>query len=142
MKKIIEITPKNRVKYLLVSFVCFLVNKEILDPVLGVNSATLHIKRPSSFYGVAIRAPIYVNDRYIGKIASGDEIEWKVKPGHVTVTTSSGVANINGERQNFNRINLDAKAGKTYNISVSMPAQLEFGLPMQENAGAFELRMN
>src|SRR3990167_9703621 len=97
------------------------------DP--GVNSATIHVKRASSLWGVALRAPVYVNNQYVGKIASGDEIEWKVKPGRVTVSTSSGVANINGERQNFNIVKFNAQSGKTYNISLSVPYQVEFGLP-------------
>ena len=40
------------------------------------NSAKIYILRPSSLWGSAITAPIYVNNHYIGKIGNGGQLTW------------------------------------------------------------------
>lgn len=105
------------------------------------HSATIRITRPSAFLGIVVRAPIYVNNTYVGKISSGGELNWTVKPGPVTVSTAKGLINLNTKKPNFNKVSFNAQKGKTYYVTVTMPYQLEYAPPMLDDAGAFEVRM-
>ena len=104
------------------------------------NSAKIYIKRPSAFFGSAITAPVYVNNKYIGRLGTGGQLEWTVSPGPVTVQTSSGDATMKLESSGSNRLTFTAQKGKTYTVYLEIPYQLGFGVPFASE-GAFNVRL-
>lgn len=79
--------------------------------------ATLHITRPNSPWGCAIRSPVYVNNQLVGRIGPGGLIQMKIPAGRtsVSVTTSDLI--------------IDAKEGADYFARVTMPFQLWWMTP-------------
>lgn len=87
------------------------------------NMAKINIYRKSAFWGSAVSAPVYVNNNYIGRIGNGGNLNWTVKPGLVTVSTSTGVlaAKLSNKAS---AVTFQAVKGRVYNVEVSAPYQL------------------
>ena len=76
------------------------------------DGATLHVSRPNSAWGSAIRTPVYVNNELIGRIGPGGHIETAIPTGRVSVsvTTSDYI--------------LEAEQNAEYFLKITMPAQM------------------
>jgi hypothetical protein len=106
----------------------------------GQNNARISIVRPSELWGSALRAPIYVNNQYIGRIGNGGQLTWITKPGKVTVATSEGTIAILIEKRGPSYLSFDAKKGHTYTVNVISPLQVQFTAPFGGEA-AFQLKL-
>ena len=106
----------------------------------GADAVKINIVRPSGLWGSALRAPIYVNNIYVGRIGNGGELTWVTKPGKVTVATSEGTAAILIEKQGQTHLTFDAKKGHTYTVRVISPVQIQFTAPFAGEA-AFQLQL-
>ena len=83
----------------------------------AADTATLHVLRPNSVWGSAIRTPVNINNQLIGRLGPGGHLKTKVPVGHVSVSvTTSDVV-------------LDAEKDAEYFVKVTMPAQLWFMTP-------------
>lgn len=102
----------------------------------GKPTATIKIYRPSMM-GFARTTPIYVNGTYIGRLGSGKTLTYRVKPGQVVIETSKVTARISSS--NHTSVRLNARAGKTYNIEVTIPMQIDVLGPITDLV--YELRL-
>lgn len=101
-------------------------------------SATLIIHRAGSVWGSARTTPIYVNGKFIGRLATGATLDYKVKPGKVIVETSKVTVALSDKYNK--KIQFNALAGKKYNIEVTVPAQIDLLGPVTDLAFNLELK--
>jgi hypothetical protein len=92
------------------------------------DSAKIVITRDSRLWGAAFSAPIYINQVYIGKVGNGGTLQWNVKPGPVTVSTSEGIAVIEIQHAK-NAISINAVRNNTYTFKLIAPYQMSFIAP-------------
>lgn len=125
----------NSIKVIFIAFFCTLLlgcaTAQYVQPQArsAENSVRIQINRPSALFGAALRAPIYINGRYIGRLANGGQLNWTVEAGPVTVASSEGTAVIARRAGWSHQVSFQAQKGKSYYIQVTNPYQVQFAAP-------------
>lgn len=99
----------------------------------GHSYTTLKFQRPASVYGAAITAPVYVNSVFVGRVGTGGNLVYRVKPGNVVISTSKGVGSIVFKKAT-NTLKVNAQQGKTYVIEIKPVFQLGILAPITDSA--------
>jgi hypothetical protein len=105
------------------------------EPLASKDSARIEIERPSSLWGAAISAPVYINNKKIGILSNGGSLTWVTRPGEITVSTMAGVLTVNFKKNHASTLTFNAQKNKTYHLQVTAPYQIAVGIP------AFNLEM-
>lgn len=124
---------------LIVVFACFmfsgcvvLTSKDAVNDeaaLQGTPTATLKISRPGIF-GFARTTPIYINGKYIARIGGGKTLVYHVKPGNLHIETSKFTLSLSNPVHKSLQFN--ARSGKTYEIEVTIPAQIDLLGPVTD----------